>query len=164
MPSLPPGPRLPAALQMWRYLRDPIALFDDCARYGDQFTLRLGRRSWVMLWSPELVKTLYQADPEQFLAGAAKASVFGPIVGRSSSLVLDGAEHVRRRRLILPLFHGERMRAYADLIRRATDAHMARWPAGAPFAIHPTLQQSALEVILRSLFGETIDRELSDAI
>jgi cytochrome P450 len=162
---LPPGPWLPAVVQMVRYLRDPIGLFDECgARYGDAFTLRLGRRNLVLLATPDLVKTLYQADPEQFRAGEAKASVFGPIVGYTSSLVLDGAAHLRRRRLIQPLFHGERMLAYSGLIRRVTEEQTAVWPTRGDFPAHPTLQQIALESILRSIFGERIDPELPQAI
>src|SRR5579863_6262123 len=107
--SLPPGPREPMPLQMLRFLRRPLPLFESCARFGDAFTLRLGKRNWVLVWSPELVKELYQADASVFRAGVAKASLFGPIVGYTSSLVLDGEPHLQRRRLVQPMFHGDRM-------------------------------------------------------
>jgi cytochrome P450 len=165
MTRLPPGPTQPAVVQMIRYLRDPIGLFDECgARWGDQFTLRLGRRNWVLLAAPELVKTLYQADPETFRAGEAKASLFGPIVGHTSSLVLDGAAHLRRRRLVQPLFHGERMLAYTPAIRRVTETHSADWPLHRDFPAYPTLQRIALDAVLRGIFGDEANAELPEAI
>src|SRR5687768_53899 len=99
--TLPPGPSQHPILQMRRYLKDPLALFEECgARHGDIFTLRLGPNgTWVFVASPDLVRELYMAPPEVFRAGEAKASIFGPVVGTTSSLVLDGDAHLRRRKL-----------------------------------------------------------------
>ena len=43
------------------------------------------------------------------------------MVGERSVLLLDGAEHLRERKLLLPPFHGERMRAYEQVMREAAD-------------------------------------------
>ena len=118
--KLPPGPSTPGCRQSWRDLHDSWSLFDDCARkYGDIFTLRLGSHGTrVFISSPEMVKELYTADPETYRAGAAKARVFGPVVGYTSSLVLDGEAHLKRRRLLLPTFHGDQMLAHTEVIYR----------------------------------------------
>ena len=76
-----------------------------------------------------------------------------PILGARSVLLLDGPEHLRQRRLMLPPFHGERMRAYGEAMREVAERHVARWPVGQPFAVHPTMQAITLEVILRTVFG-----------
>ena len=81
-----------------------------------------------MVFDPALVKQLFQGSNEQLHAGEANA-LLGPILGERSVLLLDGAEHLRHRRLMLPPFHGRRMQAYADVMRDAADSEIDSWPA-----------------------------------
>ena len=74
-----------------------------------------------------------------------------------SLLLLEGREHLARRRLMLPPFHGERMRAYESTVREVVAREVETWPEGEPFAIHPRMQAVTLEVILRAVFGVTDD-------
>ncbi|MGQ0507095.1 MAG: cytochrome P450, partial [Myxococcaceae bacterium] len=138
-------------MQLARYLTRPLSYFDECsARYGDLFTLNLGPNGkWVFIASPELVKSLYLAAPGVFNAGEAKASIFGPVVGNTSSLVLDGDAHLRRRRLLLPAFQGDRMLAYTDIIRDLTARLTSHWDEGAVISLHGPMQQIALQAILQ---------------
>src|SRR5207248_10568350 len=62
-------------------------------------------------------------------------AVLGPVVGERSVLLLDGAEHLRQRKLMLPPFHGERMRAYGEVMREATDRSIDSWPVDEPFTL-----------------------------
>src|SRR5205823_5584396 len=75
------------------------------------------------------------------------------ITGPRSVLLLDGAEHLRMRRLLMPPLHGERMRAYAETMARAATDAVSRFPRGKPFSLHPHMQAITLEVILRAVFG-----------
>src|SRR5215470_7786238 len=152
--ALPPGPRLPAFAQLLEYTFRPLAYFDRCiARYGDLFTLRItGLGAFVMVGSPELVKQVFTADASILRAGSANR-IIEPLVGPRSVLLLDGPEHLRQRRLLMPPLHGERMQAYARLIAEVTDAAIDRWPVGEPFSLHPHMQAITLEVILRAVFG-----------
>ena len=54
---------------------------------------------------------------------------------------------------MLPAFHGERMRAYEDVISEVARAEVDSWPVGSTFPIHPRMQAVTLEVILRAVFG-----------
>jgi cytochrome P450 len=74
-------------------------------------------------------------------------------MGPRSVLLLEGAEHLSRRRVLLPPFHGDRMRAYEPIVREAAEQEIARWPTERPFAVHPSMQAVTLEVILRAVFG-----------
>jgi cytochrome P450 len=85
-------------------------------------------------------------------AGEANV-ILEPLVGRRSLLRLDGAAHHRERRLLMPPFHGERMRLYADVMRAITEHVIDEWPSGRAFPIHPEMQRITLEVILRTVFG-----------
>ncbi len=76
-------------------------------------------------------------------------------MGAQSILLLEGAEHLQRRRLMLPPFHGERLRAYESTIEEITEREIATWPTEQPLALHPRMQAITLEVILRTVFGVT---------
>jgi cytochrome P450 len=107
---------------------------------------------FVMVFDPELVKELFRGPHEQLNAGEANA-LLGPVLGERSVLLLDGAEHLRHRRLMLPHLHGQRMQAYAETIRDAADREIDTWPVGEPFALMPRMQSLTLGVIMRAVFG-----------
>jgi cytochrome P450 len=75
------------------------------------------------------------------------------VFGARSILLLDGAEHLRQRRLMLPPFKGSRLPLYAGIMREIVDEQLERWPLGEPFALHPYLQEITLQVIMRTVFG-----------
>jgi cytochrome P450 len=60
---------------------------------------------------------------------------------------------MRQRKLLLPPFHGDRIEAYGDLIREATEREMETWPVGETFALRPHTQRITLAVIMRAVFG-----------
>ena len=153
--ALPPGPSLSSFVQTYRYVRNPLPLLDECARqFGDIFTLRLlGTHPWVFVWSPPLLKKLFTAPPEDVHAGEANASVFGPLAGDASVFTMDESAHLDRRRLLLPQFHGDRMRVYFDLIHRIASDAVARWRPGVSFAINRETQKMTLQAIIRAVFG-----------
>ncbi len=122
-------------------------------RYGNAVTFStVFDSSFVMVFDPALAKQLFQGSNDQLHAGEANA-LLGPILGERSVLLLDGAEHLRHRRLMLPPFHGRRMQAYAEVMRDAADAEIDSWPVGEPFALLPSMQSLTLRVILRAVFG-----------
>jgi cytochrome P450 len=122
-------------------------------RYGGAVTLgTLFDDKFVMLFDPALVKELFQGPHDQLHAGEANA-LLGPVLGQRSVLLLDGAEHLRHRRLMLPHLHGERMQGYAQAIKDATDREIDGWPVGEPFALLPSMQSLTLQVIMRAVFG-----------
>jgi cytochrome P450 len=153
-PGLPPGPRWPSIVQtvalLWfmeRWVRW------GHRRFNSPRTVRvLGLGEVVSVWDPDLVKELFTGDSDVLHAGEANARVLGR-VAPTSVLALDGERHVRMRRLLLPPFHGEAVRRYAQLIGELVAAEVQRWPIGEEFAIYPRMQAIALEVILRTVIG-----------
>jgi cytochrome P450 family 135 len=122
-------------------------------RYGDAVTLgTLFDNKFVMLFDPALVKQLFQGSNDQLHAGEANA-LLGPVLGQRSVLLLDGAEHLRHRRLMLPPFHGRRMQAFEQAMRDAADREIESWPTGQPFALLPSMQSLTLHVIMQVVFG-----------
>jgi cytochrome P450 len=151
---LPPGPKGPNALTAMRFLMRGPRFLEDChARYGNAFTIRLNTgRTVVIVSDPAAVKEIFQSSGDDLYAGAGNV-VLKPILGARSVLLLDGPEHLRQRRLMLPPFHGERMRAYGETMRDVAERHISAWPVGRSFAVHPTMQAITLEIILRTVFG-----------
>jgi cytochrome P450 len=141
---------------------------DRCARsLGDSFTITFfpSGLKLAVVSDPEAVKTVFTAPPELAPSGTSNSPV-APIVGPSSVLVLTGPEHLRQRKLLLPPFHGERMREYEDVIVQATQRDMASWPLGSPMQLQERTRAITLEVILRAVFGVEAERmgRLRDAI
>jgi cytochrome P450 len=152
--TLPPGPRLPRPLQTVGWVLRTGPFLKRCReRYGDTFTLRVAQElTWVMVSDPDTVREVFKGDPELLHAGEAN-EVLLPLVGRNSVLQLDERAHMRERKLILPAFHGERMKRYEDLMRDAAERELERWPLGEPVKLRPRMQAVTLEVIIRAVFG-----------
>ncbi len=100
--GLPPGPRLPRAVQTAGFMFAGPRFIDACRRrYGDAVTFgTLFDERFVMVFHPALIKELFQGPADQLRAGEANV-MLGPIVGERSVLLLDGAQHLRHRRLLL---------------------------------------------------------------
>jgi cytochrome P450 family 135 len=153
--GLPPGPRMPAFTQTLAWAIAPTWMMDNCAqRLGDAFTLTFTPSGMqiVLISDPQAVKTLFTTPPE-LAPSATGNSPIRPIMGERSVLVLTGAEHMRQRKLLLPPFHGERMREYEQTIVAATRADMERWPLGEAMNLHERTRAITLEVILSAVFG-----------
>ena len=152
--SLPPGPTTPRPLQTLRWIYRPGAMLEDChRRYGDMFTLRIANEgTWVFLADPDAVKQVFTGDPRVLHAGEANVVVL-PLLGHHSVLVLDEAAHMSQRKLMLPSFHGERMRGYEETMAEVAAEEIESWPAGQPYAVRPAMQRITLEVIIRTVFG-----------
>ncbi len=154
--SLPPGPRMPSALQALGWALRPLPFMERCNNhYGEIFTLRVRRgRPWVVLTDPADVKLLFTTDASAVRAGAVAASpVLEPLLGSRSVMLLDEPEHMTHRKLMLPAFRITRMSAYDNLITRVARREISKWPIGEPFALWPRMQAITTEVILRAVFG-----------
>ncbi len=153
--SLPPGPRASPVIQTLAWTLAPTWFMSSCmARIGEIFTVTFAPSGikFVMIADPVAVKEVFTAPPE-VAPSAAGNSPIRPVVGASSVLVTVGAEHMRQRKLLLPPFHGERMREYEDVIVAATREDMASWPRGRAMRVQPRSRAITLEVILTAVFG-----------
>src|SRR3954466_3773292 len=122
--GLPPGPTAPSGVQVARWIARPTDFMNRTRRqYGDVFTLRFASVGPIIFVSdPALIKQIFTASPDVLRAGEANWPLI-PILGTRGTLLLDGQEHLKRRRVILPPFHGERRRrAPAAVPRRAARA------------------------------------------
>ena len=152
--GLPPKVELPRVVFMTRFMLHPDKLLDRAYReHGDFFHFVTPlERTMCVTANPETIKQVFRGDPEIFRAGEANA-MLGPLVGPHSTLLLDGAEHLRHRKLLLPPFHGERLREYGELMAEVAERHVSAWPKDRPFSAIESTQAITLEVIQRAVFG-----------
>ena len=151
--NMPPGPRMPRALQAVGWTQRPLPWLEKChRRYGDTFTLRIRHYGdWVLLADPDDVKKVFTAGRA---VGAATANpLLGPLLGPRSVMLLEEPEHLTRRKLMLPSFHGQAVQADAEMMAQVARQEVGRWPQGEPFALWPRMQDVTLDVVMRAVFG-----------
>jgi cytochrome P450 len=125
------------------------------SRYGNVFTVRFAVfGTGVYVAEPSAIKELFTGDQSDLLAGEAN-SFMEPVLGPSSVLVLDGQEHMRQRKLLLPPFQGPRVASFRSLIRDVAEREIATWRPGARVVIRQRMQALTFEVICRAVFGVT---------
>jgi cytochrome P450 len=141
-------------VQTLRWLLRPIAFLEESRRrYGDAFSVTFVgfETPMVLVSDPEAVRAIY-SNPKNGMPPGRNV-VLEPIMGPRSVLLLEGAEHLSRRKLMLPPFHGEHMRAYEATVTEAVRREIDSWGIGEAFPIHPRMQNVTLDVILRAVFG-----------
>ena len=156
MADLPPGPRLPSPIVTAQFMRRPLdTLRRWHRRYGDVFTVRyIGFGTGVYVADPEAIRGLFTGDQSDLLAGEAN-SILEPVLGPHSVLVLDGPEHMRQRKLLLPPFQGSRVAAFRSTVREVADRELDRWRPGDELIVRERMRALTFEVICRAVFGVT---------
>lgn len=152
--QLPPGPRMPVALQTLGFWSRPTAFVERArARYGHRFTVRvISQPPFVVISDPEEIKQVFTAPPDVLHPGEG-ARILERLLGRHSVILLDEEPHLEQRKLLLPAFHGERMQRLSGLMAELAEEELAALPCGQPVELHPRLQRLTLEIILRAVFG-----------
>jgi cytochrome P450 len=153
---LPPGPRAPAVVNTARLVSRPIeSLLGWHERYGDAVTVPLVMfGTGVYVSDPQAIRELFVGDQSDLHAGDANAPL-SVVLGQSSVLVLDGPEHLRHRRLLLPPLKGSSVRGYRPVIREVAEREVDRWRPGQRFAMRDRMRALTFEVIARIVFGVT---------
>lgn len=137
----------------WRWLREPYPYFELLRReLGETFSMRLFGLDLVIFSNPEHVKEIFSDGGDELQAGQFNRTL-APLLGSGSVLMADGREHRRKRKLLLPPFHGARMQAYGRTMLDVTDVAIDSFPQEVPFALHTPMQDVTLRVIIRTIFG-----------
>lgn len=155
--KLPPGPKTPPLVQMLQWITDPLSYMENATqRYGDIFT---SGSSWnlkpiVFVSNPQAIQKIFLNETKQFEAPATAKRIFRPLLGDLSiSRTEDGPHHRRKRQLLMPPFHGERMVTHGQLICDITEQVMNRLTPGTTFSAIASLQEISMRVILEGVFG-----------
>src|ERR1700758_5699868 len=155
--SLPDGPKSPRIWQMLQWITMPFSFMRGCSdRYGDRFTVSLSQRlpPVVFFSNPKALQVIMTSDDsELFDSPGDLNTLLEPLLGTQSLMGLSGDRHRRMRQLLMPPFHGERMRSYGQLIRDVTEEVMSQWVSVKAFPVRQSMQRISMRVILRAVFG-----------
>ncbi|MDF5708586.1 MAG: cytochrome P450 [Nostoc sp. S4] len=154
--KLPNGPQMPAISQMVRWIANPMSFMEACAKsYGEIFTLRLDKNlpPIVIVSNPQAQQQILTNDTKELAAPGDLNQIFESLLGKHSVITISGAEHQRQRQLLMPPFHGERMRNYSQVITDVTEQVISQYPIGKPFNIRSVTQAITLRVIMQAVFG-----------
>jgi cytochrome P450 len=145
-----------SAVQAVRLLRrDPLELLERAAREGDVVRVRVPRLDLYVLNRPNLVWDVLATHGGRFTKGPTMQAA-KRMLGESL-LTSEGDRHRRRRRLIQPLFHHERILDLAEPIRAAGERATTRWRDGERIDVRAEMARLTLEVVVTTLFGAGID-------
>ncbi|HEV3055806.1 MAG TPA: cytochrome P450 [Solirubrobacteraceae bacterium] len=154
--ELPPGPRTPPALNIAIFAARPLqTLLGWQRRYGNVFTVKfIVFGTGVYVADPDAIKELLTGDQSDLLAGEAN-SFMTPVLGSHSVLVLDGPEHMRHRKLLLPPFQGSRVNGFREVVREVAEREVGAWRHGERIVLRERMRALTFEVICRAVFGVT---------
>jgi cytochrome P450 len=152
--TLPPGPRAPAAVNMARLVQRPLeSLIGWRERYGDAYTVSLPVfGTGVYVSDPDAIREMLTGDQSDLHAGEANAPL-SPVLGDKSVLILDGREHLRQRKLLLPPFQGPAIQSFRKVIREVAEAEVESWRDGERLVMRERMRALTFEVIVRAVFG-----------
>ena len=158
--KLPPGPHF-AALQSFGYMRDPYGYMKRMrARYGDTFTMPTMNGLLVLANTTEGAREVLKGGEKDFGVGFG-VDVLSHLLGENSLLLISGHAHQRERKILSPVFHGNRMKAYAPAMRQAALEQSASWRTGESVVMQSEMQSISLDVIIRAVLGVTEPTRIS---
>ena len=154
--SLPPGPRgLPIVGSLFDYFRDMLGFLLRTARtYGDIAFFKLGSRKVYLLSHPDFIKDVLVTNHMKF--HKSRALERSKIVLGEGLLTSEGETHLRERRIIQPVFHHRRIKAYADVMTDFASRIGENWENGDVVDIHREMMRLTLAIVARTLFGAEI--------
>lgn len=156
---LPPRSRKPAPIAAMELAIDPEGFFARNARsLGETYRIALpGVGEVLVSESPEAARELFAAPPETFTP--LDVNPVEPLLGEHSLLLLHGDHHRRERKLMMPCFGGERMRAYGEIMCQAARDEAARWRSGDRVELGEAMRNVTLGVILGAVLGVEEDAD-----
>ena len=120
-------------------------------RYGEIFVFGFGPIRFHWLVGAEALEFVL-THPEQFSLKGAYG--FLQVIGGDTALITsDEPEHLSRRRLVQPAFHGKRVAAWAECIGKRNAAFFETLPSDTPVNLHARLRPHVLALITELLLG-----------
>ena len=155
--KLPPTVKAPAFVGMIRALLDQFGTLERYQqKYGEIYYTRKSSLlpPYVIFSNPQGIERVFNADPSLFEVGTTQSTEpVRVLLGDNSLVLLDGVAHRRQRKLLMPPFHGERMKSYGQTMVEVTEEVIASWKVGQTICIRDYTQEISLQVILKTIFG-----------
>lgn len=150
-PLIAPGPKtwVPGG-SFWEFRKDRLGFVTEMARtYGDIVRVSFGPQKLFLISKPEWIEDVLVTNAKRFKKGIALERA-GKLLGKGL-LTNEGADHLKQRRTIQPLFHRQHVQGFAEAMVR----HATRWAGNVENGarINVTAEMSALTL---AIVGETL--------
>ena len=147
-------PKSSPLVQLLNWIFRPLDFLEECDRkYGDMFKINLmGLPPFTVVSNPQGIEEILSVDAKKFDVGRTN-ELAASLLGDNSLVLLDGEPHRRQRKLMMPPFHGEKVKSYAQTICQITDKVTNRWQVKQTFVTQKAMQDITLETILHVVFG-----------
>ncbi|MDI1435327.1 cytochrome P450 [Polyangium sorediatum] len=158
MTSLPQGPTNNLLMNIQGIL-DPIGYtLRMRERYGDPMSApKMDGKPVLATGSVEGLRAVFAAPPETF--DQMLVENFTVLFGESSLFALSGARHTAMRKLLMPPFHGQRMRLYGKQICDLALQHSRDFKPGEQLVAQDLMHKISLQTIIHIVFGVTAPEE-----
>ncbi|GFE71350.1 cytochrome P450 [Chroococcus sp. FPU101] len=151
--TLPPRPTSPRFLRMFNLVFRPVQYLDQYGQqFGDIFAVGSEEYPFIYVNHPKGIQEIFTADKDCFDSGTGNG-VLKFLLGANSITLLDGEAHQRHRKLLIPPFYAERLRAYHQIIDNIAHQVTAKWQEGQIIRVRTDIQEMTLQVILQVVFG-----------
>jgi cytochrome P450 family 110 len=146
----------PSFVQKFQWVANPVGYMENAVQeYPDIFSAKIVGFGGDLIFvnEPQAIQEILTNDRKKFTAPGELNSLLQPLTGDFSVFMLDSDRHRQRRQLVMPSFHGERMRGYGELIRNLAEKIFSELPIDKPFSARDATQEISLQVILQTVFG-----------
>jgi cytochrome P450 len=162
-PSIPPGPDVAPASNLFAMRRDPVGFFMKLAAdYGDIVRFSLGADDMHLVNHPDLIKEVLVTSDRHFVKWFA--------IDRTKELlgeglfVSEGDFHLRQRRLSQPAFHHKRIAGYAKMMSDCCCELRDRWREGETLDVSQEMNWLTMVIVTKTLFGAEMDSAEANVI
>ncbi len=155
---IPRVSKAPSFFQTIQWIRDPTGFMERAAKcHGDIFATKINLNRddsvFVIVSNPQVLQQIFTKDGHEFSTPSKFNQPLSMLLGDTSIVMLEGDAHKKRRKLLIPPFHGERMKAYGELIIKLTKQVFDAIPQNSNFIAHSKMQSISLQVIIQAVFG-----------
>jgi cytochrome P450 len=149
---------LPIFGNLFAYARDPLRYQERLVdQYGELVRYWLGRQEIVLTTNPDAVRQIFAADSDVMTKGRA-LNAARPIIG-DGLLTSEGDTHMRRRRMLAPVFQPSALAAYATDMAEMTKAIVSTWELPSERDFAEEMMSLTLRLISRVLFHEDVEQD-----
>jgi cytochrome P450 len=141
--------------------REPITFLSALARdYGDVSFFRIGPQPIYFFAHPDQVRDVLVTRSRSFMKGLALQRT--KVILGEGLLTSEGDLHRRQRRLVLPAFHHDRIRRYAEVMVEHALRARERWSDGQTLDMSQEMMRLTLGIVARTLFGADVEDEAGE--
>lgn len=149
-------PKIPHLLQKIQWIINPVEYMEgNTKKYPDIFEGKVVGYggSLVFVNHPQGIQEILTNSRNKLSAPGEFNDFLKPFIGSHSMVTLGGNAHKKRRKLLMPSFHGDRMSNYGESIVKLTERVINNLPTNKHFSARKTMQEISLQVILEVIFA-----------